>query len=186
MQPRLAVLLPIVPTILLIALTLVKAADAATAYNTFDVSDEESAAAASSLHEALSEFHLMLSSLEQSSLDAAASHKRQAASKLASAINEFNTVAVMEMQNDSSIRASEEYQRLSQRLESLGIDIPATRAQLAQVAVEVTHQFQNALAQFSIDEWNSMQDEVHELIRLSLRLQDIGVLASRVWRDQLN
>ena len=159
---------------------------AATAYNTFDVSEGESAVAAANLQEGLSEFHLMLSSLETSSFDAAAQHKLNAASSLSDAVGGFNAVVSLESENVTLSRDPEEYGQLSRRLESLGISIPATRTELAQLAMTMTSQFQETLANLSIENLNSIQDQIHDLIYMSLRLQNIGVLASRVWRTQLN
>ena len=174
------------PALLLSLAGTARDAYAATAYNTFDVSEGESAVAAANLQEGLSEFQLMLSSLEASSFDAAAQHKLNPASSLSDAVSGFNAVVSLESGNVALSINSEEYGQLSRRLEFLRISIPATRTELAQLAMTMTSQFQETLANLTIRNLNSIRGQIHDLILMSLRPQDIGVLASRVWRTQLN
>ena len=155
-----------------------------TAYNTDDVSDVESAVAAADLQRGLSEFHLMLSSLETSSLGTATQHKMNATSRLNEAVSGFNAVVQLESGNVALSLASDEYSQLSELLRFLDISVPSTRTELAHLAVVMTSQFRDMLSDLAIDDLNSIQPQIHALINMSLLLQDIGVHASRVWSAQ--
>ena len=188
MQKSIALLASLGLALCLAAANVARDAHAATAYNTSSTSDEESAAAAATLHEALAAFHLMLAAVETSAFEIAAEHRESALLQLNDAVTGFESVVEAEAEADGDIielrRDSGQYAWLVSRLEGLDVSLPETRTELAELAVFMTSRFQRALAEVAAWDLPEGEDRIHDLIFMSLTLQDIGVLASKVWREQ--
>jgi len=163
-----------------------KIVSAGTFYNPVGTAAEAGTAGATSLNKGLSHFHLVLAAVENQAFEQAKQSLNDTRRELNSAVKSFQLARDQATDNaldfkfqDQSDKA--EVERFMRNLDLLKIKRPNTQKDLANIAVVMTRRFLSKLSDMPIGNLKRFQREIHEVIRLSLTVQNIGLLASRAW-----
>ena len=163
-----------------------KAAFAGTFWNPVDLGADIGATAANEFNQGLSHYYLILAALERSDLQSAASERDNAVARLSAAVALFGQMAQrvgqttlnLDPRNDMERRR---YTLLRGELQTVSTSTQPTYRDLANLAVRRTENFRNLLRGIPIRNLSGDRSEVHGVMRMSLGLQNLGLIASEVW-----
>ena len=161
-----------------------KSVDAATFYNTPGVNFETGAEASARFNKGVAHFHLALTALEVANHFEAQTEQDSAVFELTEAARVFRQMSRNDGRGDELIDYSQPYIRLENELQRRQIKSPETWNELAEFSAMMTESLHDEIEALQIGVLYSIQDEIHNVILVSLDVQRIGVLVSLVWRTR--
>lgn len=157
-----------------------------TFYNAVGNAEVVGAQAAAALNQGLGHFHMMLAFIENEDFENAQQQKNMALAELERAAGLFEKAVEISSPEDLPLKNSNaeflrQYARLLEFAREMGIESPLTERKLSEIAVNATRRFASNLREMPMANLKQTRTSVHTVIRVSLNLQDIGLIASNIW-----
>lgn len=160
---------------------------AGTFYNPVGNAEVVGAQAAAALNKGLGHFHMMLAFIENEDFENAQQQRTMALDELETAAGLFEEALRISSPEDLPLRNRDaeflrQYARLLEFAQrALGIAPPLTEQKMSEIAVRTTREFAGNLREMPMANLKQTRTSVHTVIRVSLNLQDIGLIASNIW-----